>query len=187
MACSPRISVIIPICNVEKFLDECLDSVSGQTFRDIEIICLNDGSKDGSSAIMHRHAAADERIVCIDKQNEGYGATCNRGLDMARGEYIAIVEPDDYLRLDMFKDMLALVDALGGAIDVVKTPWLELHEWDNPSTLYTKPGGLYRALPTSKAPFVLADAPILLEGHPSIWSALYRRAFLDEQGIRFHP
>ena len=187
MACSPRISVIVPICSVEKFLDECLDSVSGQTFRDIEIICLNDGSKDGSSAIMHRHAAADERIVCIDKQNEGYGATCNRGLDMARGEYIAIVEPDDYLRLDMFKDMLALVDALGGAIDVVKTPWLELHEWDNPSTLYTKPGGLYRALPTSKAPFVLADAPILLEGHPSIWSALYRRAFLDEQGIRFHP
>ena len=85
-----------------------------------------------------------------------------------RAADLAIVEPDDYLRLDMFKDMLALVDALGGAIDVVKTPWLELHEWDSPSTLYTKPGGLYRALPTSKAPFVLAGcAPILLEGHPS--------------------
>ena len=55
------------------------------------------GLKDGSSAIMHEHASRDPRIICIDKANEGYGATCNRGLDMAQGEYIAIVEPDDYL------------------------------------------------------------------------------------------
>lgn len=184
---TPRISVVIPICNVEKYLDECLNSVRAQTFSDIEIICLNDGSKDASSEIMHRHACVDDRIVCVDKENEGYGATCNRGLDRARGEYVSIVEPDDYLLPTMFEEMLALADSIEGEIDIVKTPWMELHEWDDPSTLYEKPGGLYHALRTSKAPFVLEDAPILFEGHPSIWSAIYRRGFLNKEQIRFHP
>ena len=184
---APRVSVIIPICNVEKFLDECLDSVQGQTLQNIEIICLNDGSTDGSSAIMHAHSEADARIVCIDKENEGYGATCNRGLEMARGEYVAIVEPDDYLLPDMFEEMLRLGDELGGGIDVIKTPWYDLIEWDKPETLKVRQNMLSAYLRTSKAPFVLKDAPILLEGHPSIWSALYRRDFLNGEGIRFHP
>lgn len=183
---SPRVSVVVPICNVENFLDQCLESVRAQTFSDIEILCLNDGSRDASSSIMHRHAEADDRIICVDKQNEGYGATCNRGLDMARGEYVAIVEPDDFLLPDMFEQMLALNDELGG-LDVVKTPWIELHEWNNPDTLYERVGSLFGMLPTSKKPFTIADAPILLEGHPSIWSALYRRGFLNDEGIRFHP
>lgn len=184
---APRVSVVIPICNVEKFLDECLDSVQGQTLKDIEIICLNDGSSDGSSAIMHAHGEADARIVCIDKENEGYGATCNRGLEMARGEYVAIVEPDDYLLPGMFEEMLRLGDELGGGVDVIKTPWFDLLEWDKPETLKKKLNLLAAELKTSKKPFTIEDAPILLEGHPSIWSALYRRAFLDGEGIRFHP
>ncbi len=183
----PRVSVIVPICNVERFLDECLDSIQKQTLQNIEIICLNDGSSDGSSAIMRAHAQADSRIVCVDKANEGYGATCNRGLGMARGEYVAIIEPDDYLLPGMFEEMLKLGDELGGGIDVIKTPWYDLFEWDDPKTLKRKLNLLAAELKTSKKPFVLKDAPILLEGHPSIWSALYRRAFLNHEGIRFHP
>ncbi len=183
----PRVSVIVPICNVERFLDECLDSIQKQTLQNIEIICLNDGSSDGSSAIMRTHAQADSRIVCVDKANEGYGATCNRGLGMARGEYVAIIEPDDYLLPGMFEEMLKLGDELGGGIDVIKTPWYDLFEWDDPKTLKRKLNLLAAELKTSKKPFVLKDAPILLEGHPSIWSALYRRAFLSHEGIRFHP
>lgn len=181
----PGVSVIVPICNVQDYLDQCLLSVRNQTYQNIEIICLNDGSSDGSSAIMHKHAKADNRIVCIDKENEGYGATCNRGLDMARGEYVAIVEPDDYLLPDMFKDMLALNDDLGGGIDVLKTPWINLFQWDDPATLREKPSILHKTLSTSRSPFKLSDAPVLIEGHPSIWSALYRRAFLNEKKIRF--
>ncbi len=184
---APRVSVIIPICNVEHFLDECLNSVRTQTLKNIEIICLNDGSTDGSSAIMHAHAESDSRIVCVDKPNEGYGATCNRGLDMAKGEYVAIVEPDDYLLPGMFEEMLGLNDQLGGRVDVVKTPWYDLAEWDNPETLKIRQTLLFADLKTSKTPFVLKDAPVMLEGHPSIWSALYRRGFLNEEGIRFHP
>lgn len=183
----PRVSVIIPICNVEGFLDQCLNSVRAQTLEALEILCLNDGSTDGSSAIMHAHAAEDARIICVDKANEGYGATCNRGLDMARGEYVAIVEPDDYLLPGMFEEMLQLGNSLGGNIDIVKTPWYDLAEWDNPETFKQKPSLLCGALETSKAPFTVEAAPVLLETHPSIWSALYRRAFLNEQGIRFHP
>lgn len=184
---APRISVIIPICNVEGFLDECLNSVQAQTLGSLEILCLNDGSSDGSSAIMHAHAAADARIVCVDKANEGYGATCNRGLDMARGEYIAIVEPDDYLLPGMFEEMLAFGNSLGGGIDVIKTPWYDLAEWDNPQTFKQKPSLLCGALPTSTAPFTVEAAPVLLETHPSIWSALYRREFLNNLSIRFNP
>ena len=187
MSQSVRLSVIVPICNVGSFLDECLESICSQTFSDIEILCLNDGSIDDSSAIMHKYAEQDPRIFCVDKENEGYGATCNRGLDMAHGEYIAIVEPDDYVLPNMFAEMLKFGDSLGGDIDIIKTPWMELYGWDNPNTLRKRPGSLYGLLPTSKVPFTLQDAPVLFEGHPSIWSALYRRSFLNEHAIRFHP
>ncbi len=72
-------------------------------------------------------------------------------------------------------------------MDVVKTPWYDVIEWDDPETLKVRQNLLFANLKTSKAPFVLKDAPVMLEGHPSIWSALYRRGFLNEEGIRFHP
>lgn len=90
---APLVSVIIPIYNAEPYLDQALESVEGQTYKNLEIICLNDGSTDDSLAIMRAHAARDERIVVIDKHNQGYGATCNRGLDESHGEWISILDP----------------------------------------------------------------------------------------------
>ena len=92
-----KVSVIVPSMNVERTLDAALSSIERQTYPDIEILALNDGSTDGTLAVMQAHAARDPRIRVIDKQNEGYGATCNRGIDMAEGDYIAIVEPDDWI------------------------------------------------------------------------------------------
>ena len=89
------VSVVIPIYNAEATLDECLRSVEEQTHADLEIICVNDGSTDGSARIARDHAARDTRIVVIDKPNEGYGASCNRGVATARGTWVAIVEPDE--------------------------------------------------------------------------------------------
>ena len=85
------VSVVIPIYNAEATLDECLRSVEAQTHADLEIICVNDGSTDGSARIARDHAARDTRIVVIDKSNEGYGASCNRGIGAARGTWVAIV------------------------------------------------------------------------------------------------
>ena len=90
-----RISVIIPIYNAEKWLRECLDSVCGQSLREIEIICVNDGSPDNSSEILKEYAERDERIRIIDKKNEGVGAARNDGIRAATGEFIAFMDPDD--------------------------------------------------------------------------------------------
>jgi glycosyltransferase involved in cell wall biosynthesis len=75
----PKVSIILPIYNAEEYLEECLDSIINQTLKDIEIICVNDGSKDNSLAIIQKYASLDERIKIIDKSNSGYGHTMNIG------------------------------------------------------------------------------------------------------------
>lgn len=98
---SEKISVLIPIYNVEKYLGECLESIINQTYSDLEIICINDGSTDNSLSIINKYAKLDDRIVLIDKENSGYGDSMNRGLSIAKGEYISIVESDDFIEKDM--------------------------------------------------------------------------------------
>ena len=89
------VSVIIPVYNVEKWLRECLDSVCGQSLKSIEILCINDGSTDHSLDILKEYVAGDDRIVIIDKANEGVGAARNDGIRAAKGEYVAFMDPDD--------------------------------------------------------------------------------------------
>ena len=95
-----KISVIIPVYNVAEYLTKCLDSVVNQTLKDIEIICVNDGSVDNSLEILKTYAQQDNRIIIIDKQNEGVAATRNDALDVAKGDYIMFLDSDDYLALD---------------------------------------------------------------------------------------
>ena len=101
----PKVSILVPIYNMSKLLKKCLDSCINQTLRDIEIICLNDGSTDNSLDIVREYAKNDSRIVIIDKPNSGYGNSMNIGLKKATGEYIGIVESDDFVRLDMFEEL----------------------------------------------------------------------------------
>ena len=82
----PKVSILIPCYNVEKYIHQCMDSVVNQTLKDIEIICINDGSKDNTLSILQEYAKADNRIVIIDKSNSGYGDSMNRGLQKASGE-----------------------------------------------------------------------------------------------------
>ena len=89
------VSVIIPVYNVERWIRESLDSVCEQALQDIEIICVNDGSPDRSLEILKEYATRDDRIVIIDKENEGVGAARNDGIRAARGEYVAFMDPDD--------------------------------------------------------------------------------------------
>ena len=120
------VSVIVPIYNAGPFLEQCLDSIVGQTHKDLEILLLNDGSTDDSLATMQRYAAQDGRIKVIDKQNQGYGATCNRGLKEATGTWISIVEPDDWIEPGMYADMLAFAEKFteqGTPLDIAKTPY----------------------------------------------------------------
>lgn len=181
---SHMVSVIVPSMNVERTLDAALASIERQTFRDIEILALNDGSTDDTFSIMEAHAARDPRYRIVDKPNEGYGATCNRGIEMAKGDYIAIVEPDDTIEPRFFEDLLASADALEPPIDVIKSAYWRVYDQDPAHPMKVACAYKGRVHPKHQ-PFAIAEAPELLLHHPAIWSALYRKAWLDEKHIRF--
>lgn len=100
------------------YLRECMDSIVEQSLRDLEIICVNDGSTDRSGDILREYAARDRRIRIIDQKNAGYGRAVNVGIQEARGEYVAIVEPDDYIETEMFEKLYAA--ASRHSLDFVK-------------------------------------------------------------------
>ena len=102
---SPIISVIIPIYNVEEFLPKCIDSVLNQTLKNVEIILVDDGSTDNSSIICDEYALLDNRITVIHKKNEGLSASRNIGIDVAKGNYLAFVDSDDWIEESMFEIM----------------------------------------------------------------------------------
>lgn len=178
------VTVIVPIYNAGPYLEQCLDSILAQTHRDLEVICLNDGSTDGSLATMQAYASRDERIRVVDKQNQGYGATCNRGLQEATGNWISIVEPDDWIEPDMYANMLAFASTFDKPLDIVKTPYWRIWMPDTPEQRKLNCSYRSRVKPP-RQPFAIAQAAHLLTHHPSIWSAVYRKDFLDEHGIRF--
>lgn len=102
----PKISVIIPVYNVEQYLRQCLNSVISQTLSDIEIIIINDGSPDNSINIIREYEKKDSRIIVIDKQNEGVGKARNDGLNKANGEFVAFMDSDDYYPAENVLDIL---------------------------------------------------------------------------------
>lgn len=113
-----KISVIVPTYNVERYLRECMNSIIHQSLTDIEVVCVNDGSTDRSGDILREYAARDRRIRIIDQKNAGYGRAVNVGIQEARGEYVAIVEPDDYIENEMFEKLYAA--ASRHSLDFVK-------------------------------------------------------------------
>lgn len=178
MSDSPMVSLLVPIYNVERYLEECLDSAVNQTLKDIEIICINDGSTDSSPDIIRRYMANDGRVRMIDKANSGYGSSMNMGLDAATGKYIGILESDDYLELDALEVMVAAAEKYQA--EVVKTDFFLF--WSDPDVINKR--------------FYWVDE--VIEGHinpqierevfyrkPSIWSAIYNRGFLKKNDIRF--
>lgn len=100
---SIKVSVIIPVYNMGKYIGKCLDSIINQTLEDIEIICVNDGSKDNSLEIINQYANLDERIIIIDSINEGQGSARNKALSKARGEYVSFIDADDWIELNTYE------------------------------------------------------------------------------------
>ena len=119
----PKVSVIIPVYKVEKYLVQCLDSIVGQTLKDIEIIIVDEGDKDACRYIIDHYEQADKRVIAIHEKNGGYGASVNKGFDIAKGEYIGIVESDDFIAPEMYEEMYNYAKKLDA--DVVKTPYYE--------------------------------------------------------------
>ena len=178
----PKVSILVPCYNVEKYLKQCLDSIVNQTLKDIEIICINDGSTDSTLDIIKQYAKNDDRFVVIDKQNEGYGKSMNRGLDAATGEYIGIVESDDWVEKDAFETLYNTAKKYD--VDMVKADFVF---FDNDTGAEAKSWGI--GLKSTLFNHVIcpkSDTPwIIWSGHPSIWTCIYRTKMIRDFNIYF--
>ena len=177
-----NVSIVVPCCNVEKYLDKCLESVVKQTLKDIEIICINDGSKDKTLDIIKKYAAKDNRIVIVDKPNSGYGDSMNIGFSKARGKYIGIVESDDFIEPQMFETLYRTAKEYDA--DVVKSNfWFY---WSNPER-----NELHEYFRKDECGHVICphefDNGSLYGRKPSIWSAIYKKDFIVKNKISFLP
>ena len=172
-----KISIILPIYNASYYLRQCLDSIVNQTLADIEIICVNDGSTDNSLDIINEYAKNDNRIVVINKKNSGLGAAYNSGLEIAKGEYIGFVEPDDYISPNMYEE---LYNCTQTKPDIVRADWFLVREKyiteQNKYSSYEE--GIYKNYELNK----------FLEGNLGHWSCIYKNDyFIKKYNIRFTP
>lgn len=174
---TPKISVVIPCYNVEKFVRECVESVCRQTLRDIEIICVNDGSTDSTLSILREFEKKDKRVKVVTKPNGGYGHTMNAGLAVAKGKYIGIVESDDFASPDMFERLYALAEE--HKAQVVKSNYYTHCEGAEDAILPVLPEKLCGKLIKPTENFELFRV------RPSIWAGIYLREFLEGEGIKF--
>ncbi len=123
-----KVSILVPVYNVEAYLPKCLDSLIGQTLREIEIICIDDGSTDRSGEILDEYAEKDKRIRVVHQDNGGYGKAMNAGLHFAQGEYIGVVESDDFAAPEMFSQLYKA--AVQNRAQIVKSNYYRY--WDKP-------------------------------------------------------
>ena len=180
-AAKPKVSVVVPIYNNEAYLRECLDSICAQTLGDLEAVCVNDGSTDGSLAIMRGYETRDSRFRVLDKPNTGYGDTLNQGFSLAKGDYLTVLESDDVLPPDACQAMYDF--AVSQDLDFLKA---------DAETFLGEPGSrTYTYEPASENP-ILYEAVFDSSADPGRYFArggqpgLYKASFLKESGAVFH-
>lgn len=176
-----KISIIVPVYGVEKYLEEALNSLLNQTLKELEIIVLDDGGNDKCPQIIDEYAQKDSRIIAIHKQNGGYGQTCNLGLEKATGEYIAIFEPDDYVDSKMYEDLYSIAKKYDS--DIVKSPFYD--NLQNPKLKQLKKVCIKDEKIAKDRPFKINEFPEIFSWHPSIWSCIYKKDFLTKNNIKF--
>lgn len=179
-----RVSVIVPVYQVEVYLAKCLDSILAQTFTDFECILVDDGTKDDCPRIMADYAARDGRIRCIHKENGGLSSARNAGLDIARGEYIAFVDSDDTVEPTMLADAVAAAERTGAQLVVynyrlvteagAQDAYLPMRD----ETLYLDQMGLANYFYRYWMPYVHGQ---------EAWCRLYRRDIIENHHLRYAP
>lgn len=179
----PEISILVPVYNTEKYLKRCMDSIINQTFSDIEIICMDDGSTDTSGDLLDQYAQQDSRVRVFHKENGGYGNTMNQAISLACGKYIGIVESDDYIRPEMYEKLYGLMQRY--PLDFVKSDFWRLWDREDGSEQIA-----YRKLTEEQNIYNRVLDPneewnsYYIEKFT--WNALYRKDFLLENQIRYN-
>ena len=176
----PKVSVIMPSLNVEPYIRQCLESVLNQTLQEIEIICIDAGSTDGTLEILQEYARKDNRIRLLHSDKRSYGYQVNFGFAEAKADYVGIVETDDYVAPEMYEELYSEVSSAREP-DIVKAGFFIIRHADGGGEKITpfckvkaETGSLVR----------LSDHYELLRGHPGIWTCIYNKAFLLNNNIR---
>ena len=186
----PKVSIILPVYNVEKYLRQCINSLVNQTLQDIEIICINDGSTDSSLGILNEYQAKDSRIVVISQENKGTGTARNVGIDNSRGECLAFVDPDDWVELNTFEELYKKYKE--NDVDIVQHDHAYFNEAKNKfgKVVFSEhalhklkinitDGSIY-----NWKDIVNKDFSLLVL---ATWGRLYSARFIKENNIRFAP
>lgn len=183
MADDIKVSVIVPVYNSAPYLRQCLDSIVGQTLREIEIICVDDGSTDESPAILEEYAAADERLRVLRQQNQYAGVARNNGMAQASGKYLMFWDSDDYFDLTALEKMYTQCEAdkadicVCGAKRILEGVDMPVYE-----PLYLRKKLLPPAIPFS----IETNSEYILNfTNAAPWNKLFRRSFIEEKEIRF--
>jgi glycosyltransferase involved in cell wall biosynthesis len=177
---NPKISVILPVYDGEKYLRECLNSIIVQTLDDYELICVNDGSSDATGTILSDYASRDPRIRILNQKNAGYGRAMNHGIEQAEGTYIAVVESDDYIHKDMLQTLYTSAEQTQA--DVVKADFY-MFSGEGKTRQFT-----YMQTPPDRRLYGrLMDSTqstALYYAVQMTWTGIYRRNFLQEHHIQ---
>ena len=168
-----KISVIVPIYNVEKYLEECLLSIINQSYKNLEIICVNDGSTDNCAKILEEFAIKDPRIIVLTQKNQGVSVARNNGMRASTGEYIGFVDPDDYISEDFYLELYSILKEHNADI-----AWANIN-YVNEQYKVIRTDSFYKLII-----YNLADKISLLS-NGAVWNKLYRTPILKENCIFF--
>lgn len=187
---TPKVSVIIPVYNVEKYLKKCLDSLVCQSLKELEFICINDGSTDNSLQILEKYAQNDTRFVVISQENQGQGVARNKGLEIAKGEYIAFMDPDDWMEIYAFEELYTQAKLLKA--EVIQFNYQEYNEYSGKikQVNFAKKIQHRYKYNLNKTPFF--NATILRKGcfdelDLHVWARFYSRDFISRAKAIFAP
>ena len=173
----PRISVVVPIYNVERYLPACLDSVARQTVDDLEVVMVDDGSTDGSAALAGEYVSGDPRFRLVQQRNGGLSAARNTGIDAAGGEFIAFLDSDDVLPPNAYELLLGALDETGS--DFATGNVHRLTTWGTSQSRFVAKTFARTQLKTHVTRF----RPLIADR--IAWNKLWRRSFWDRNGYRF--
>lgn len=179
-----KVSVIIPVYNVERYVCDCLDSIINQTLKDIEIICINDGSTDNSLKILKKYALNDNRIIVLDQENGGHAVATNRGIDLATGDYLYLMDSDDVLELNALELCYNKIKNNKSDFVIFKAiNYLDSTNEYYETEVYSM-NKIYRKV--GNQIFNYKDiGPLMFEASVTPWSKLYKRDFIIHENIRF--
>lgn len=170
---NPLVSVIVPVYNVENHLEKCLESIITQTYKNLEIICINDGSTDSSFEILQKYAQKDNRIKLVNQENKGLGATRNVGLEVAQGEFISFIDSDDWVDKSLYQNC---INKITSETDVIVF---------GAKTVNLKNNKIYSGQYSAKSFPKNFNLNNLFNIYTVAWNKLYRLSFLKEHHILF--